>query len=323
MSDLPIIGTLLRGWRGTLRLLLLLVVRWLARLRRGGDDCDTPRRFRDRDCLTPPVDIRARPDPNIYSQEWLSSRGLAVTWDNPDFRIFDTASGTEADRLALLPNHDYTIEASIHNNSFMAALGTQVAFEVRSFGVGTPPLSALVGDVVDVPAFGVAIARTAWHTPASGGHNCLRALIYHIDDANPLNNVGQHNTDVAVPQSPERAVRFLVGREGVLGRDLVLRINAYRLPDAVGCPETFAERASVRYLRRLQERHDARRFPVPKELGAVLSHDKVRVGNEPVEVSLTFGAEAALGPRQAVNVEAYDGDRLVGGITAYIGGEVA
>ena len=323
MSGVPILGTIVAGWIATFRMLIRLLARLLRRLQGRNADCGSPRRYKDQDCLTPPPDIRARPDPYIYSQEWLSARGLAVTWDNPDFVIIDQATGTLADRLALLPNHDYTIEAAVHNNSFMAAISTQVAFEVRAFGIGTPPLTALAPDVVNVPAFGTAIARTSWHTPASGGHNCLRALIFHVDDANPLNNIGQHNTDVAAPQSPERALKFSVGGEGALGRELVLRMNAYELPPKADCPPTFGERASVKYLRGLQERHDPRRYPVPEDLGAVLSHRTIAPRDgELIEVTLSFAAAATNGPRRAVNVDAYAGDQLMGGVTAYIGGEL-
>jgi hypothetical protein len=321
----PILSTVADGWRLTVRLLLRLLRRFLRFLQgRRRDDCGAPRRYRDVDCLTPPRDIRARPDPSIYSQEWLMARGFAVTWDNPDFRVLDAASGTEVDRFSLLPDHDYIIEARIHNNSLMAAIGTRVDFEVRAFGIGTPPLSALGGVTLDVPATGNAPAQIAWHTPGSGGHNCLRALISHIDDANPQNNVGQHNTDIAVPASPTRALTFLVGNDGGRVRRLNLRLNAYALPDEAPCAKSFEERNSVTYLRRLQAAHDVRRFPVPEELGARLSFDELEFHERDVHpVTLTLDPAAATGPRRAINVEGYEDGRLVGGLTAYVGGEVA
>ena len=323
MNGIPILGTVIAGWQATIRVLIALIRRLLQRRRRS-DACDTPRRYRDVDCLTPPPDIRARPDPFIYSQAWLSARGFAVTWDNPDFRLLDRATGTPVDRFSLLADHDYVIEMTIHNGSLMAALSTQVAVEMRSFGIGTPLLSAIGSDVVDVPAFGSTLARVDWHTPATGGHNCLIARIYHLDDANPANNVGQHNTDIATPASPERRLTFRVGTDGIRAERVVLRMNAYQLPEEAPCPETFRERASVRYLRALQARHDRDDFPVDQELDAHLSHEEVTPKDgELVEVAVTFGEAAALGPRRGVNVEGFDGDRLLGGVTAYVGGEVA
>lgn len=322
---IPILSTVADGWRLTVRLLLRLLQRFLRFLSgRRRDDCGAPRRYRDVDCLTPPRDIRARPDPSIYCQEWLMARGFAVTWDNPDFRLLDAATGVEVDRFSLVADRDYLIEARIRNNSLMAAIGTSVAFEVRSFGIGTPPTTALGSVSVDVPAGGTAPATIAWHTPSTGGHNCLRALISHIDDANPLNNVGQHNTDVAVPASPERALTFLVGNDGGRVKGLALRLDAYELPQEAPCARTFKERNSVEYLRRLQAAHDVKRFPVPEELGARLSVEEIDFREHDEQpVVLTFGPAAATGRRRPINVDAFDGERLVGGVTAYVGGEVA
>ena len=111
-------------------------------------------------CINPPSTIRARPDPFVYSQDWLSSRHIAVIWDNPDFKILDSASGFPVDRLDIKPDTKYDIEVTIHNNSIMASLDTIVRFEVHSFGIGTDMLAELPADKVDVPPFGTAIART-------------------------------------------------------------------------------------------------------------------------------------------------------------------
>jgi hypothetical protein len=133
----------LSGWRTILRLLWSLVARlfgWLTeiwgRARRGKE---RPRRrdYRDACCIILPPKIRARPDPYVYSQQWLRSRGIAVTWDNPDFRLIDVTTGAVVPRVGLQANRDYDIEVTIHNSSFMAAIHTNVSFEVRQFGAGT------------------------------------------------------------------------------------------------------------------------------------------------------------------------------------------
>lgn len=36
-----------------------------------------------------PSTIYKRPDALIYSQAWLSTRGLAISWDNPDIHVFE------------------------------------------------------------------------------------------------------------------------------------------------------------------------------------------------------------------------------------------
>lgn len=56
-----------------------------------------------------------RPDPMIYSQYYLMSKGLAITWDNPDIGLFDGNSPVPSHDLAT--NKTYNIRARIWNNS--------------------------------------------------------------------------------------------------------------------------------------------------------------------------------------------------------------
>src|SRR4029453_14367154 len=41
--------------------------------------------------VTIPADIYKRPDPLIYSREWLIAQGMGVTWDNPDIQLVQLA----------------------------------------------------------------------------------------------------------------------------------------------------------------------------------------------------------------------------------------
>ena len=40
-----------------------------------------------------------RPDPMIYSQYYLMSKGLAITWDNPDIQLFDGLSPVSSNNI--------------------------------------------------------------------------------------------------------------------------------------------------------------------------------------------------------------------------------
>ena len=312
----------IEGWRVILRifgrafkLLTACLRQWLQKRDRNQPE---PRKFHDVCCIDVPWNIRARPDPFIYSQQWLMSRGLAVVWDNPDFRLIDPAGGAEVGRFDLVPGKKYRIEATIHNNSFMAAIGTNVHFDVLRFGAGTAVVDDLGTVTIDVPGAGSAIAAVDWVTPASGGHNCLRAHITHFDDANPFNNVGQHNTDIARPASPTRRLTFLVGNHGIASKQYSLTMDVYRLPARPNRSESISERSSLAYLRQLQKAQGVHAFSVPENLHAKLSQTQLMVlpGQE-IEVTLEMGPLPADSGMRSVNVNVFESGQLVGGVTAY------
>src|SRR5262245_47619655 len=77
-----------------------------------------------------------RPDPCIYSQQYLLQLGLPVTWDNPDIVI--RKGGIIVPEYDLQPDTEYEIDATIWNNSYEApVVGLKVVFSFLSFGVGT------------------------------------------------------------------------------------------------------------------------------------------------------------------------------------------
>lgn len=51
------------------------------------------RSVKDKCCVDIPREHRAIPDPYIYSQKWLKMRGLAYTWNNPDFKLINVTTG--------------------------------------------------------------------------------------------------------------------------------------------------------------------------------------------------------------------------------------
>lgn len=310
------------------KILWAIVVVLINLLRRGrpgggnrGEDC----------CIRPPESMRPRPDPYIYSQEWLHLRNLAVTWDNPDFQLIDK-NGKTVDRMNLQPNQTYKVVVSVHNGSLMSAIGTTVALEVLEFGIGGLVISQLGSQTIDVPAFGVTKATFEWTTPSSSGHNCLRAQINHPDDGNPLNNVGQHNTEVAKPASPTRTSMFILRNHAPDRRSLRLAFDSYQLPSKPMRARSLQERNSLTYLRQLRDRNDHVKFPVPEKFGG---HITIGDAQEPIEMSRP-AAEIELDAGQAVfvkfeatppsngehkvaiNFHAFDEHILLGGVTIYI-----
>jgi hypothetical protein len=76
-----------------------------------------------------------RPDPLIYSQQYLMGLGLAVTWDNPD--IWLERNGSRVSSHAIEPDTEYEIVARIWNGSTDAPVPLlHVRFSYLSFGGG-------------------------------------------------------------------------------------------------------------------------------------------------------------------------------------------
>ena len=87
----------------------------------------------DQHCVCPPA--LKKPDPFLYSQQYLISLGLPVTWDNPDIYIYE--GNTLVDPHNLQANTNYTVVARIWNNSPPAfpktrsSLSISAAAEIR------------------------------------------------------------------------------------------------------------------------------------------------------------------------------------------------
>lgn len=200
-----------------LRLLLLLLLaililllkfwNWLLWLFRTGT-------FKDEESEEPcgkiPEAVVRRPDPCIYSQTYLASQGLPVTWDNPDIWMAPAATpgSIEPDSYHLTADTDYLVSVQAHNASTDPAIGVGVRLVYRPWSFNSPDLVPVEVDAgghevtrsVDIPAMGAAVATFIWHTPALAAgeeaHYCLQAHLSHPLDVNPANNMGQENTQV-------------------------------------------------------------------------------------------------------------------------------
>jgi hypothetical protein len=283
-------------------------------------------------CIKPSDDMRPRPDPYVYSQEWLQLRNIAYTWDNPDFTLLDSA-GTTADRMNLKPGEKYTVVVRVHNGSLFAAINTKVALDVLEFGMGGIVTESLGSVNIDIPSFGHTNAVFLWNTPIGGGHNCLRVYLTHPDDGNPLNNIGQHNTEVAKPASPTRTSTFLLRNSAPGVRLLRLECDSYLLPNEPMRARTLQQRQSLAYLRELRSRNNREQFVVPASLNARISingglNKTLNSIPSTSSIELNSGEKAfikfegeppAKGEKAVVvNIHAFDGQKLIGGVTIYV-----
>jgi hypothetical protein len=264
-----------------------------------------------------------RPDPCIYSQDYLMKLGLAVTWDNPD--IILRRNGLPVPEGAVVPDTDHEIEATIWNNSYDApAVGVSVAFSFLTFGVGaaeTPIGTTFVNLGVKGGVNHPAKARMPWHTPVTPGHYCLKATLGWIDDFNPANNVGQNNLDVVAPQSPAD-FRFRLRNAGADPAEYRFETDVYTLTAPPACPTRitadqrgpFSER-----LKRTLQRHGRGRFPVPPGWTITITpvQPSLLPGQE-IDVDVRIDTPPGFTGRQAFNVNARTASGYAGGVTLVV-----
>jgi hypothetical protein len=260
----------------------------------------------DQHCVCPPA--LKRPDPFIYSQTYLTSLGLPITWDNPDISIF--FGSTLVDPHNLTASTPYTVVARIWNNSTDApALDMQVTFSYLSFGMGTQ--SNPIGTVsADVNAKGLpgcpSFASITWTTPATLGHYCLQVLLEPVDDLNWQNNMGQRNTDVTQPASPA-SFTFSVGNHAQPWPRIVrFSVDTYAIPPLRKCSD--AGDPAQRLVRTAP--------PVPPGWTVAFTPAELRLARgEEADVAAAITPPPGFHGRMPFNVTGHDNNGVVGGVT--------
>ena len=252
-----------------------------------------------------------KPDPFLYSQQYLMSLGLPVTWDNPDIYIYE--GGTLVDPHDLRAGTDYTVIARAWNNSpDVPVMDLGVRFSYLSFGAGTQ--SHLIADATtDLAAKGFpgcpAFASVTWTTPATLGHYCLQVLLVPPDDINWTNNLGQRNTDVAQAASPAE-FSFGVGN-GDRGRATHVRftVDTYAIAPLPSCDSRLPDE-----YRRLQLSRAA--TPVPAGWSVELSPSELLLTpGEDEQVKAVITPPPGFTGSMPFNVTAQDEIGPLGGVT--------
>lgn len=307
------------------------------------DACRWQKRYGDKRpvvCLPVPPGIYLRPDASIYSQSYLMSLGMAVTWDNPDISLTDLG-GNVIGSHDLLPSTQYIVRATIHNRSNQApAPGMPVNFSLISFGVGGDTVQKIGSTLINLPVRGApgepALATITWTTPALPGHYCIQVDAIWLDDANPLDNTGQENTVVRGGKPGQKLVFTIPVRNVLQGtRKLNVHLTSYVLPErpimpssnsrnAGGLPED-ARRPSPgstreSLLQRIIAANAEDWFPVPADWIPELSHRELTIESErtmDLLFSVTVPLAAPVNAEQRFNIAVTDDAKrqLVGGVT--------
>ena len=286
--------------------------------------------FASDNCQHVPPHIYRRPDPMIYSQQYLMSKGLAVTWQNPDIRL--EQGGVPVDSSDLKPNTTYDVIARIWNNAIDAVVvNMPVDFSFLSFGIGTSK-TFIATTAVDIAAKGMAgcpaFARVQWTTPPTPGHYCLLVEFTWADDANPFNNVGQHNTDVKPLNPPHAAFTVPVRNVARERREVALRADSYTLPalrECGGLPAVdnprLSREAILSRLRAIAEATRPANFPVPEGWTVTVTPaELVLGGGEEREVVVDITAPDGFAGEKTFNVNGFAVATPLGGVTLTVRG---
>lgn len=274
------------------------------------------------DCLKVSHPSFHRPDPCIYSQVYLMKLGLPVTWDNPDIILFRNGAQVPEGE-PILPATVYEIEASLWNNSYDApVVGMAVDFSFLAFGIATTstPIGTTLADVgVKGSPSHPARTKIAWTTPATPGHYCLQVKLNWIDDANPENNLGQNNLNVATAQSPA-SFSFAVRNPFPTERSFRFTVDTYQLPDLPECKgSSGAEVARSTRIDRVVAEHRARNFGIPVGWSVQINPVSILLlPNAEATITAEFTPPATFAGRQAFNVNAIADGLPAGGVTLIV-----
>jgi hypothetical protein len=269
------------------------------------------------------------PDPLIYSQQWLRSQGLAVTWKNPDVRLFLPSNpNAPVDSWSLAPDTVYRIVAQVWNGSKHAPVAQlPVHVSYIDFGIGGVSVP-IASTSVDLPVKGSAgtpaLATVEWRTPKKPAHYCIQVRLDWPHDANPKNNMGQHNVDVKPLNSPKATFSVPVRNDRRGRLSLRLETDAYELPKPRPCPPPGHAIPPAKRREQALAGHRVGGHPLPKGWTIDVSEpldEIVLDSGETRDLMVTLVAPEGFKGRQAVNINALAGTTLIGGVTLIAEGE--
>ncbi len=304
-----ILKTILYGWFGAAKQLWAIICklyrRWKSHKGKG-------RVVSTSNCAPISDPAFVKPDPLIYDQYYLSSLGLAVTWDNPDIQLY--LNGAPVSSSLLAPGTTYDIVARIWNNSTMApAVAMPVNFSYLEFGIAT--VSIPIGPTqvnlgvkggIGCPAY----ATMPWTTPTTPGHYCIQVQLDPYTDANFQNNLGQENTNVGTAHSPA-LFTFPLRNETARAQTYNLEADSYVPPALAPCDTNNQKSREVRLA---QNRRGL--FPVPPGWQVVITPPGATLlPNQSVPITVSATPPPGSTGNQVINVHAFHAGGIAGGVT--------
>lgn len=263
------------------------------------------------DCVDIDHPAFVRPDPLLYSQQYLIAHGLAVTYDNPDITL--SLGGVPVSSNDLEAGKTYDVTARIWNNSLDApVVAMPVHLSFLDFGVGNEPIPIGSGRA-DVGVKGSpgqpGFVTIPWTTPTTPGHFCLQVLLDPADDTDRSNNLGQENTNVNAAHSPA-VFEFTLRNDTRLTRRYHFEVDAYQIPSLPKCDDAKPDAAAA------LKRHRREGHPVPA--GFVVQIAPPTPTLDPgasLTINVSVDPPAGFVGRQPLNVNAFHEQGFAGGVT--------
>ena len=265
-----------------------------------------------------------RPDPMIYDQYYLMSLGLAVSWQNPDIEILQGGVPV-ASAYDLSPSTTYTIRATIYNASTTGVVyNMPVVFSYLSFGVATqshliPGPDPLVSLGVKGSPQGIAVVEKDWTTPSAPGHYCVQVSFSYFDDINPLNNLGQENTQVVQAASPAQFA-FQLRNQNDERATFRFEVDTFSVPPQPQCSiKTRTTPASGPVSAATRGRNSATRNPLPPNWTIQFTPANPALGSgEEMTIDAVVTPPDDFQGTMPVNVHTFAGNTLAGGVTILV-----
>ena len=311
---LVILKSILYGWVTSARDFFAIICKMCSRwkFQRNMDRVVSPNR-----CVPIYDPAFVKPDPLIYDQYYLSSLGLAVTWDNPDIQLY--LNGAPVSSSLLAPGTTYEVVAQIWNNSTDApAVAMPVNFSFLEFGIST--VSVPIGSTqVNLGVKGgpgcPAYATMPWTTPTTPGHYCIQVQLEPYADVNFENNLGQENTNVGTATSPA-VFTFPLRNDTRRTQTYNFEVDAYipLAPDPCG---TGPNDAKAREARLAKSRRGL--FPVPAGWQLTITPNAPTIlPNQSVPITVSATPPSGFTGNQVLNVHAFHAGGIAGGVTLTI-----
>ncbi len=277
------------------------------------------RREAKTNCVPIKSDVYHKPDPTIYSQKYLMDQGIAVTWNNPDIQL--KKNGIPVSSNNLEADTEYLVEARIWNNSTEApVIDMPVHFSFLSFGMGTTSnfidttkINLGVKGGANHPSF----ANIIWKTPSTPGHYCLKAELLWGDDANPSNNIGQENTNVAIANSPAFST-FTLKNDRKKRHKFHFKSDTYTIPKNIPCSSVDKvkkkTKSRVDFFRTI---HNVQNYPIPENWQIHIEPETPFLEpNEEKIIEVEIIPPDNFVGEQVININGFDeNNKTVGGIT--------